>query len=373
MENSFLWMDSLEETFKSFVEENGEDLVKDFAEEGVPFNQIMSMIGVDLGCPIPSLEKFDAQIDRFNKLKQQLSGMKTPADIHWLRINAQPVKMALVGFAQEWEQKYSSFLHTFCEERISQVDNFITGAIKGFTENSPADHPEDEKLLYATMTNIRDVKLSTNAMKLLFKPLGDQCNMLKKHGIFVDEQKLQILDQAPAKWEEVGRASFDEKEKILVLQNQESLKIRKKIDLFADDVSKFREDFLVNAPFQSASAESREYDQAYDAINNYHEKTMTVLDKSKEYNNLELLFDIQPSNYRALKDSLDDLVHLKNLWDAIILIKETFLDWNDTLWDSINTDDLLMRVKDLATQAKVLPKGMRGWKLYNWLLKRSKI
>ena len=30
-----------------------------------------------------------------------------------------------------------------------------------------------------------------------------------------------------------------------------------------------------------------------------------------------LLFDMQMSNYRALKESIDDLVLLKNLWDAI--------------------------------------------------------
>jgi dynein heavy chain len=92
------------------------------------------------------------------------------------------------------------------------------------------------------------------------------------------------------------------------------------------------------------------------------------MSRAKEYNNLELLFDMAMSNYRSLKESLDDLVLLKNLWDAIILVKSTFKDWNTTLWDKINTDDLMMRVKEIQTQIKIMPKGMRGWSLYQWLV-----
>ena len=50
-----------------------------------------------------------------------------------------------------------------------------------------------------------------------------------------------------------------------------------------------------------------------------------------EFNELELLFDLQMSNYRTLKDCNDDLILLKNLWDAIVLSRETFDSWNDIL------------------------------------------
>merc|ERR1719326_2713699 len=99
---------------------------------------------------------------------------------------------------------------------------------------------------------------------------------------------------------------------------------------------------------------------------------MAITDNAKEYNNLELLFDMVQSNYRALKDSEGDLQLLKNLWDGILLVKETFLNWNSTLWDKIDTDQLLMRVKELQTQVKNMPKGMRGWPLYSWLLDEVK-
>ena len=44
--------------------------------------------------------------------------------------------------------------------------NFINKVMVGLTTTSPADNPEDEKLLYAVMTHIRDVKLAMNALKV---------------------------------------------------------------------------------------------------------------------------------------------------------------------------------------------------------------
>jgi hypothetical protein len=44
MENSFLWMDSIDERFKSFLTEDAQVLVTDYkSEEGVPFEEIMKM------------------------------------------------------------------------------------------------------------------------------------------------------------------------------------------------------------------------------------------------------------------------------------------------------------------------------------------
>merc|ERR1719162_793911 len=330
------------------------------------------MIGVDLGDPIPTMDKFDKQIERFNRLKHELSGMRTPVDIHWLRINAQPVKMALVSFARQWEQKFTGYLHQFTEDRISSIDGFISKVMKQLTGQSPADDKENEKLLYATMTNIRDVKLASTAMRLLFQPINDQCQLLKKHHVIVSEEQLLVLDQAPAKWEEVKRAAFEEKEKILDLQKIEMGKIRNKIDKFAEEVKDFRHEFLKECPFGAENAICGDYDASYNILDTYHHKTMAIGAHAQEYNNLELLFDMVQSNYRDLKDAQDDLVLLKNLWDVIGLVKDTFLDWNSTLWDKIDTDNLLTLVKDVQTQVKILPKGMRSWKLYNWLVEEVK-
>jgi hypothetical protein len=69
-----------------------------------------------------------------------------------------------------------------------------------------------------------------NAIKRLFDPLRERVQLLKKHGVAVSNHEVLLLEQMPAKWDEIVRAAFDEKERILPLQNAEMLKIKKKID-----------------------------------------------------------------------------------------------------------------------------------------------
>ena len=102
------------------------------------------------------------------------------------------------------------------------------------------------------MTNIRDVKLATTAVKKLFPPIRDLCQLLKKH--HVNHEGLVELDQAPNKWDEVIRMAFDVKEQILPLQSEEVLKIRNKIDIFAEELQNFCHEFREKCPFDPANA-----------------------------------------------------------------------------------------------------------------------
>ncbi|CAD7941439.1 unnamed protein product [Amoebophrya sp. A120] len=401
MQHSFLWKESLEETFADFLLDGAKDLVNPEVEDGMDFHTLMDTAGIDMGPKIPPFERFDEQITRFKRLKEEIAGTKTPVDIHWLRINSQPVKINLVQYVAKWEEKYSMYLHSYVEQRIVQLMGFINNVQKGLTEISPADDPENSKLLYQTMTHIRDVKFLQGPLKTLFEPIRQGCNLLRKHGVPVAEEHLIELEAAPARWEEVIRAAFDERERILPLQNVEMLKIRHTIDSFGSTVGDFRTQFRAECPFdhgrfldlpipeelqaeidEAANSqdaqklidafESEGYDRAYQTLDDYYVKTHEIQKTAKEYNNLEILFDISVSNYRSLKESLDDLGLLKNLWDTISMIKTTFKEWNTTLWDKINTDDLMQRVKEFQMQMKVMPKGMRTWPLYNWLVDQVK-
>ena len=113
------------------MQEGARDLVEGFEEEGLSFRDIMGRIKVDIGRQIPALEEFDKEILKFKSLKADLSNMKTPVDIHWLRVGAQPVKLALVSFARQWEEKYVDFLKNFTEDRIRTLDKFINQQQEG--------------------------------------------------------------------------------------------------------------------------------------------------------------------------------------------------------------------------------------------------
>jgi len=68
---------------------------------------------------------------------------------------------------------------------------------------------------------------------------------------------------------------------------------------------------------------------------------MALEGEAKELNNLETLFDMQKSSYKALKDCRNDLQNLKQMWDLVALIDFQFETWKSTLWDKIDTDNLM--------------------------------
>ena len=160
---------------------------------------------------------------------------------------------------------HAQFLKNCIEDRLSQLKLYMDKIREGLGSNSPVDNPEDAGELYDARKHISDVKVSLNAVRKLFKPIHDLCPLLKKHHVTVDG--LPDLELAPSKWDEVHRLAFDEKLKLLPLQNDEQLKFRDKTGDFAETVSDFRANFRLHCPFDQKNAISEEFDKSYKVIN----------------------------------------------------------------------------------------------------------
>ena len=364
MEYSFLWTESVDVGFNLFLsqDKNLVDLVNGFEENGLSWMEIMSIVGVDIGRRIPRLSLFDERITKLEQLKISISNTKNPVDIHWLRVNSQGFKISLVQFVTRWETQFVGFLDSFVGDRIAVLERFMRNITVGLTGAKSGESVSDQQL-YQIMTNIKDVKLAMNALKLLFPPVRDMVTLLKKHGHSINDELLAQLEQIPVKWEEIIRLAFDEKERILPLQNAEMEKIRGKIDAFGKDVEEYRSKFLSQCPFSPGLTVA----EAMEVLDRFAIETESMMKRGKEFNNLELLFDLTLSGYRELKACQTELTQLRSVWEMVSFVETTFAQWNAMLWDVIDTDDLLLSVKDIMTNVKGMDKGVKLWKVYTWL------
>jgi dynein heavy chain len=93
-------------------------------------------------------------------------------------------------------------------------------------------------------------------------------------------------------------------------------------------------------------------------------------------NNLEILFDIQKSSYKQLKDCRNELVSLKYMWDLISLVEFQFENWKSTLWDKIDTENLMQLIKDMQTKqcnpTSAINKDIKNWRAFTALNDRVK-
>ena len=333
------------------------------AKSAIPWTQIMSIVGIDIGTPVPYLEHVDSTLTALTELRAEVYAIANPYDIGWLRISSQDFKVLLLQSLAHRENEILAYLWQFASDRIAGLDAFMTKVSTGLVAGKEAGTDISEFDLYTVMTNVKDVKLATEALPLWFDPLHDLCALVKKHNKPVSDSLSVVLDRAPARWAALVRQSFDEKERILPLQNAEVDKIKVRINSFKNEVSSFRAMFLAQCPFNPGML----VEDAVRTISLFAESTAGMISRSNDLNNMELLFDLSLSNYAELKASEDELALLRKVWANVETVQSTINQWNDTLWDKIDTDELLLAVKDMTLMVKNMPKEVKGWKIYTWL------
>ena len=90
------------------------------------------------------------------------------------------------------------------------------------------------------------------------------------------------------------------KEKVYPLQSEQVDNIKKKVWAFVDTVSAFRSEFRERAPFEYAG--DADVGAAYRSILAFHARIAEKEAEAAALNQLENLFELQPSKYRALSD-----------------------------------------------------------------------
>jgi len=75
------------------------------------------------------------------------------------------------------------------------------------------------------------------------------------------------------------------------------------------------------------------------------------------------LFELEPSEYKLLKECQVDLKNAKSMWDAIAMINYQYKDWQEQSWKRINADNLQEKNKLCQAQLKNM-KEIRAFKGY---------
>lgn len=214
-----------------------------------------------------------------------------------------------------------------------------------------AESKREKEILMQVMTHLRDVKMIKDRTLEEVEPMKQTVLLLKKHGIKMEEDFLVKLENCKTQLIEVSEKALGPvKEAILPLQNQEAGNIKKKLLDFQKKVAEFRIKFQQQCPYNIDQSSIAIIDSSYNLITDFYNQTLEMEEEAKALNNLETLFDIQKSTYKPLKDCKAELQSLKYMWDLVSLIDLQFEAWKSTLWDKIDTENLMQLIKDMQTK-----------------------
>jgi len=167
----------------------------------------------------PNLDLFDDKISHLNRIKQQISEMKTSIDIGWVRVNSSPLIRELQKTVTEWIEAYTSFLFTNTVSEIHNIQKFIDEVSNGIKVIPESNETKREKeILMQVMTHLRDVKMIKDRTLDEVEPMKQTVMLLKKHGVKMEEDFLVKLENCKTQLVEVSeRALGPVKEAILPL------------------------------------------------------------------------------------------------------------------------------------------------------------
>ena len=331
----------------------------------------------------PPLEKFEAEIARYKALQEEIQALPAGMTIGWIRINAQPIRHALLTWVNKWVNLYTHYLSNKVVSTMDDLYTFIaaSGGVLETADPAAAELDRDaaQKSLYEVMACMRDIRKRADRTDGMFDPLRATVQSLKSFGVPVGDATLKKLEEGPMVWADMKKKSLNMRERLAQQQQDEARVIRQKSDDFSTKVEAFRADFLKRAPFTVAGAKIALSDvaPAYKVLDAYRHGGVTeqyafgsvtnMVNEGRALNEAQELFEIYTVDYVALRRCDEEMTALKCLWDMIGAVMAQFEEWNLMLWDKIDVDYLVDETKKVQKEIKSLNKAVRNFEAFKIL------
>ncbi|KAK9843805.1 hypothetical protein WJX81_007069 [Elliptochloris bilobata] len=284
----------------------------------------------------PPLAVFEAQIMKYRGIQEEVQALPANAIIGYLKVDARPVKQALLAWVTKWIFLFTNYLESKASVvgTMKELYSFTASSNTTLDIHEAADGPRP---LYVVMACMRDIRKRSDRTDACFYPLRDTVALLLRCGIFLSEAVLKQLEEAPLLWKALKKKM---RESLSYLQQAEAVEIRRKSDGFQQRVEDFRAFFLQAAPFAVTEPElAMQHD----------------------------LFELYIFDHLLLTRCTEELGHLKSLWDMVGAVMATFSAWHATLWDNIQVDELVEEARKMIRDIKTLNKAVRGYEVYRLL------
>ena len=171
---SYLFNQNLEEAFQKIKEECSTEVSPGFIDY--------------------DLVRFEAEIEKYNKLNNEIIDKKNFENLGWLRVKTKQIKNDLGGWAARWGYKFTKHLQDDVFYKLQNLNDFIR--IAGGGLNTVVDGG-DKDVLMDVMGHIRDVRKRMEPMKTMMEPLRTTCALLKKYNVVFDDVQVgeRVVDE----------------------------------------------------------------------------------------------------------------------------------------------------------------------------------
>lgn len=365
-EHSHLWTKDPEETFKELLasealvvaepkyDEDGNVIEEQESTQDDPLVQ-------GVVTKLPKFEVFDKKINELKQIEKKIKSYKEKRDIGWLRVDAKPLLNSLEQKVEKWINTYTDFFLEQIRTIFVNCNNFMKYLEDGIAEN-PSKKPEDKKLLMNTMEVLSKHRLVAKNIEKNMEFQKQMIDLLRRHDAAPENEDFYTKkDEVIVHFKDISDQKVVHiKSEILPLQQIETNALKIRITEFEQEVKDFKKKFDKEAPKNySHDMSTEDVEKQYKVIDDFYYQLIELNKKTAMFNDLEILFDLEPTKYKALRDTMQEINDLKQLWDLIAMVSYSYDRMRTVLWNEIDINEFTTDNEQFAGVVKSNAKKLK--------------
>ncbi|XP_058258889.1 dynein axonemal heavy chain 11 isoform X1 [Hemibagrus wyckioides] len=304
----------------------------------------------------PKLDNFKEQISEFENLYEAVQALEEKRIFcGWCQVDIKPFKFSLMNSIKKWSWMFKEHLLNHVNDSVQDLSRFIENAEHGLGQSVKDGDYAGLVDIMGHLMAIRDRQQNTEQQ---FRPLKSTSDLLKTYSQQLPEHIYTLLEELPEKWKNLKKVAFTVKHEVAPLQSNEVAVIRRKCVRFEIKQHEFREQFRTELIF------SINIDEPYKLIDKTNHAVAHLENEMCKLQETAKLFEVSFPDYKQLRQCRSDIILLKAVWDMVIFVKSSILDWRKTPWKEINVEQMDMELRRFAKEMKTLDKEVRVWDVY---------
>lgn len=243
------------------------------------------------------------------------------------------------------------------DKTLQDLEDFINK--EGLALDTKVEEGDLDRLL-KVMGALHDILSQQDMLDLRMDSLSESVEFLVEQEIDISSQQAR-LSTMKVDWNAIKKRAPKIKAGIRTFQEREGRKIKHEITKFAEKIEAFRETFKELQFFQFG-AEVTEVDEAYDMIREQDAAVREIEVRRAELAHLATLFecgDLIVAPTELIETTRTELGLVKQFWDCACMVHSYFGEWNDVVWEDINTEEMEDGTKKFKQELRVMAKTIR--------------
>jgi dynein heavy chain len=356
-EYAYLWTNDPQEGFNEFLKSGPQKRPQSPSKDA---KELVSW-HVPIADGAPLISSFYKKLTMFSTKQEIVKETPASLSLGFIRIDARPMKNAIVSFLQKWSHCYSSYLEHFISERLQFASTYIKqantrlNAVASENADSSLFHLEQFKLIQDIRSRDR---ISTGSVDnpFEFSSLKFASEVLASSGKVVPDDILHQIEDSPAQWLLLQKLAIKKKDDLEEYSTKESQNISQR----SSSCAALAAEFIAMLKSSDVYKGGCTIEHSYSCMMDMHNELSKIESEQHDVIEMEKLFELATSSAADLIQSRSLLLWCKNVWDMMQMVNCVFQDWGQLLLNGIDVESLISECSQFQKQFKQLPAGARN-------------